>query len=144
MVSQGLRCWSCGGSLEAVLLPFGRAESCPACEVWLHCCRQCVHYAPGASKDCREPMVEEVHEKEAGNFCDYFKPRAGLSAAGDPAAAAARARLASLFGGAAPPAPKSPAPQSPAQAPPPASGAADSEAEAARRKLAALFGKPKP
>lgn len=136
MAAENLRCWSCGGSLAAVPLPFGRRAECPQCEVFLHCCRQCDFYDPGTSKDCREPSADEVVDKEQANFCDYFRPRAGLSASGDPAAAAARAKLASVFGGGLPGGTPDPAAR-------PAPAKPDSEAEAARRKLEALFGKTK-
>jgi hypothetical protein len=137
MAVENLRCWSCGGALAAVPLPFGRRAECPQCEVFVHTCRQCEFYDPGASKDCREPTVEEVLDKEQANFCDYFRPKAGLAASGDPAAAAARAKLANLFGGGLPGGMPEPGakPAEPAKV--------DSEADASRRKLEALFGKPK-
>lgn len=133
MAVQDVRCWSCGNAVAAVPQPFGRRAECPTCEVFLHCCRQCDFYDPKVSKACREPSADEVVDKEQANFCDYFQPRAGLTASGDPAAAAARAKLESVFGGGM--AGGKPAPGAPAPKP------GDAEAEAARKKLEALFGK---
>jgi hypothetical protein len=139
--NANLRCWACGDSLAAVPLPFGRRAECPNCEVFIHCCRQCDFYDAGVSKSCRETSAEEVFDKEQANFCDFFRPRAGLAASGDPQAAAARAKLADVFGeslhGGKP---------APGGASAPAAKAApktDGEAEAARRKLESLFGKTK-
>ena len=33
------------------------------------------------AKHCREPIAEEVKDKERANFCDYFKPRPGAYSA---------------------------------------------------------------
>ncbi len=51
----------------------GRGESCPQCDVDMHCCRNCKFYDPIASNECREPMAERVREKDRSNFCDYFE-----------------------------------------------------------------------
>lgn len=134
MAADALRCWSCGSSLAAVPLPFGRRSECPHCEVFLHTCRQCDFYDPGVSKSCRETTADEVADKEQANFCDHFRPRAGLSGGADSGAAAARAKLAALFGGKPDARPRPAAPQVDPR---------DVEAEAARQKLESLFGKPK-
>ncbi len=118
MAEHGLTCWHCGASLAAIPLPIGRREECPHCSSSLHVCRMCDFYEPGASKDCREPMADEVVDKEAANFCDYFRPAAGLGPGTDQEAAAARAKLDALFGG---------------------DSSAETASDAARRKLAALL-----
>jgi hypothetical protein len=80
------------------------------------------------AKHCREPIAEEVKDKERANFCDYFKPREdAYSAKSTDAAAAAQAELEALFGGAK----KADAPPEP------------SAADRARAELEALFGKKK-
>ncbi|HEX7927752.1 MAG TPA: hypothetical protein VF678_09180 [bacterium] len=135
MAVDNLQCWSCGKSLAGVPLPFGRRSECPHCEVFLRCCRQCNFYDTRASKSCRETSADEIVDKEQANFCDFFQHKGGLTAGGDPAAAAARAKLANVFGGAAA-----------AKRPPglvPDAPKGDAEAEAARKKLEALFGKSK-
>ena len=53
------------------------------------------------AKHCREPIAEEVKDKERANFCDYFKPRPGAYSKADVSASnQARAGLDALFGGA--------------------------------------------
>ena len=37
----------------------------------------CVEYDVGYAKHCREPTAEEERNKQAANFCDHFKPKAG-------------------------------------------------------------------
>ena len=99
MSEASLNCWHCGESLTGVPIPIGRREECPQCAASLHVCRLCQFYDPGASKDCREPVADEISDKEAANFCDYFRPRGGLLASEDGSAAASRAKLAALFDG---------------------------------------------
>lgn len=98
MARDPLNCWHCGTPLQDIPLPIGRREECPHCSSSLHVCRMCEFYDVSAAKQCREPMADEVTDKEAANFCDYFRPRYGLTAAADPDAADARAKLAALFG----------------------------------------------
>jgi hypothetical protein len=89
----------------------------------LHVCKLCEWYSTSVAKHCREPIAEEVKDKERANFCDYFKPRpdAYASALLDEAAKA-KVELDSLFGGGAP-------------------AAQPSAADKARAELDALFGK---
>ena len=74
----------------------GRRDTCPGCEVDLHCCRNCALYDTRYAHACREPQAELVTDKEAANFCDYFTFRIAQA---QPASAAtdARARLEALF-----------------------------------------------
>lgn len=93
-------CWKCGASLAALSLPFGRFDECRQCHAPLHACRLCEFHEPTVAKQCREPIAEEVRDKERVNYCDYFKPRAGAYVAGkDAEQERARAALESLFGG---------------------------------------------
>ena len=131
MPEQALNCWSCGSTLKGVPLPIGRREECPKCSASIHSCRQCVNFDPNASKACKEPVADEVVDKESGNFCDYFQPRFGLSKAGDDAAQQARAKLAQAFGGGA------------SGAPAPGMRGSVSSADEAKRKLDEMFGKKK-
>lgn len=120
-----LVCWKCGGSLADYTLPLRRLEECRKCGAELHVCKLCEWYSTAVAKHCREPIAEEVKDKERANFCDYFKPRPdAYSNAGVTEAAQAKSELDALFGGAAP--------QSPAQ---------PSAADQARAQLDALFGK---
>jgi hypothetical protein len=97
----GLVCWKCGASLADYTLPLRRLEECRKCGAELHVCKLCEWYNVTVAKHCREPIAEEVKDKERANFCDYFKPRPGAHATADVTASSkARSDLDALFGGA--------------------------------------------
>lgn len=122
---MALVCWKCGTSLEHLSLPLQRLDECKGCHAELHACKLCEWYDITVAKHCREPIAEEVKDKERANYCDYFKPVAdAYSNAGVTAAAKAKSQLDALFGGE-----KTSAP------------AATSAADQARAQLDALFGK---
>ncbi|MEZ5500792.1 MAG: hypothetical protein R3E77_15370 [Steroidobacteraceae bacterium] len=99
-MSHDLVCWKCGASLAALTLPLSRRDECRACRAELHVCRMCCEYDRNYAKHCREPTTEEVRDKEAANFCDYFRPRSGaFDAAKGAAGERSRAELDKLFGG---------------------------------------------
>jgi hypothetical protein len=94
-----LVCWKCGASLEALSLPLQRLDECKQCHAELHACKLCEWYSTAVAKHCREPIAEEVKDKERANFCDYFKPRPdAYSSAPQSAAEKAKSELAALFG----------------------------------------------
>lgn len=94
-----LVCWKCGASLAALSLPLMRLDICKICNAELHVCKLCEFYDLSKAKHCREPIAEEVRDKERANFCDYFKPRTGafLSQA-QTEAERARSELEKMFG----------------------------------------------
>lgn len=95
-----LVCWKCGASLSDLTLPLRRLEECRKCSAELHVCKLCEWYSTAVAKHCREPVAEEVKDKERANFCDYFKPRPGAYVPADVAASSkARSDLDALFGG---------------------------------------------
>lgn len=131
-------CWKCGASLEELPRPFGRREECRACRTDLHVCRMCRHFDPRVSKACREPVAEEVKDKQRANFCDWFQERtgAGPRPTGDEGAVARQA-LEALFGVGGAPDPSAaanPTPDHPA--------APRSDADAAREAIERLFADP--
>ncbi|HSS66691.1 MAG TPA: hypothetical protein VLS27_19835 [Gammaproteobacteria bacterium] len=127
-MSNSLVCWKCGASLEDVLIPFSRREECPACHTDLHVCRMCEFYDTSVSRSCREPVADEVRDKERANFCGYFTPIPGAHQAKDTRAADdARSELAALFGDTD-------------GSDVDAGGSVPSDADAARDKLNRLFG----
>jgi len=80
-------------------LPLTRLDECKNCNAELHVCKLCEFYDIGKAKHCREPIAEEVRDKERANFCDYFKPREGAYSSKPQAdAEQARAQLDALFG----------------------------------------------
>jgi hypothetical protein len=93
-----LVCWKCGASLAEYSLPLRRLEECRKCGAELHVCKMCEWYSIAVAKHCREPIAEEVKDKERANFCDYFKARPGAYSAPTDAAVKAKADLDALFG----------------------------------------------
>ena len=60
----------------------------------------CVDYDTSVAKSCREPIAEEVKEKDRANFCDYFKPRPDAYRPRDQTAERkSRTALDAIFGG---------------------------------------------
>lgn len=115
-----LNCWKCGEDLSWVTFPLRRLETCRSCEAELHVCRFCEFYDKGVAKSCREPVADEVKDKERANFCGYLVPKPNAFVAADNAQAQSHNELASLFGD-----------EEPEQA---------SSEEAARKGLDDLFG----
>ena len=80
-------------------VPLRYRDECPACGADLHVCRMCEFYDTSVAKSCREPVAEEVSDKERAQFCDYFRAQSGLLAAGGVSEAErARAQLEAMFG----------------------------------------------
>ena len=124
-MAQTLTCWKCGASLAHTLVPFARTAECARCGADLHVCRMCEFFDPGVRQGCKEPVADEVSDRERANFCGYLVPVAGLGpGAPDGEARAARAELDALFGLSS------------------ASRADVDGADAQRRELDALFGSP--
>jgi hypothetical protein len=125
MSTTSLVCWKCGASLDGEPLPLARLAECRACHADLHVCRLCKFYAPGVANGCREPIAEEVKDKERANFCGYFQPRPDAcgGAVADPAREV-KTRLDALFGDTREGGPEGTA----------------GDAERARRRLDELFG----
>ena len=122
-MAQTPACWKCGTSLAEVLLPFARVAECPACRADLHVCRMCEFFDPGVRQGCREPVADEVSDRERANFCGYFTPGSGPGpGVDDGTSQAARAALDGLFGL------------------PSSNAASPSDADEARRRLDELFG----
>ena len=78
-----LVCWHCGASLADLSVPLRRLDACKACNAELHVCKMCVEFDVSYAKHCKEPTAEEERNKEAANFCDHFKPKAGAYVAKD-------------------------------------------------------------
>jgi hypothetical protein len=105
-MAHDLVCWKCGASLAELTLPLRRLEECRQCHAELHVCRMCEWYSIAVAKHCREPVAEEVKDKERANFCDYFKPRANAYQPPSSEAGKARSDLEALFGGSQPATPQ--------------------------------------
>jgi hypothetical protein len=79
-------------------LPLTRRDICKQCNADLHACKLCEFYDLSKAKHCREPIAEEVSDKQRANFCDYFKPKEGVySSQQTSEAEKAKAQLDALF-----------------------------------------------
>ena len=97
-MAHNLVCWKCGADLAALTLPLSRRDECARCRAELHVCRMCLDYDTSVAKHCREPTAEEVSNKGAANFCDFFVPRPASYVAPDTGSVAqARLELEKLF-----------------------------------------------
>jgi len=91
-----MKCWNCEAELET----FERVEfraRCPHCDRPVHVCRNCEHFDPSLYNQCRETMADRVVDKEAANFCEYYRPRTAQDSHPASPQADARARLEALF-----------------------------------------------
>jgi hypothetical protein len=61
----------------------GTLDLCPKCHADLHACRNCQFYDPGKQNQCAETQARLVRDKEAANYCDYFRPNPTLLASAD-------------------------------------------------------------
>jgi hypothetical protein len=128
-MSLSVHCHQCGRAHHfADLVPF-RAE-CEGCAADLHACLGCRFFDRFVENQCREDAADPVAVKDRRNLCEYWKPREAGQAGDD--TAAAKAKLAALFGG---PAPSSLSSSSSS------SSSSDDAAAIAKRKLEALFRK---
>ncbi|HXG18909.1 MAG TPA: hypothetical protein VNN62_07535 [Methylomirabilota bacterium] len=75
----------------------GRRDTCPDCGADLHCCLNCLFYDPHYANACREPNADNVLNKEAGNFCEYFAFAENRQSRHASAASDVRAKLEALF-----------------------------------------------
>ncbi len=98
-MSHSAVCWQCGASLAELTLPLSRFDVCKQCRADLHVCKLCRFYDVTVAKQCREPIAEEVRDKQHANYCDYFVTRDDAFKPPETAAVEqARAQLDALFG----------------------------------------------
>ncbi|MEJ2652279.1 MAG: hypothetical protein P8173_10900 [Gammaproteobacteria bacterium] len=93
-----LECWKCGTPISDQPLPVARTAECSACGADLHACRMCEYYDTRVAMNCREPVADQVRDKERANFCGYFAAAPNAYRGRGEEASAARARLEALFG----------------------------------------------
>ena len=61
-MADGISCYRCGASLEALSLPISRQDECPECSNYLHVCKMCVYYDERVPRQCREDGAEDVRD----------------------------------------------------------------------------------
>ena len=83
--------------MQELLLPLARHEECSHCRAQLHVCRMCVYFDTAAPQQCREPVAENVSDKQRANFCGYFQINPQAYAGPSDQAADSR-KLDALFG----------------------------------------------
>ena len=99
-MAEGLVCWKCGAAIGDLPMPLARLAECPVCRADLHVCRLCEFYDSRVAKACREPVAEEVQDKQRANFCGYFQIKArAYHGWDDGVSRRARSQLEDLFGG---------------------------------------------
>jgi hypothetical protein len=76
-----MRCFQCGHQ-EPAPDSLDRVASCPNCNAALHCCRNCIHFDPGARFECRQAIPVRILSKTAANDCSFFRPETVLDATG--------------------------------------------------------------
>ncbi|HUU29257.1 MAG TPA: hypothetical protein VM123_15735 [archaeon] len=91
-----MRCHGCGTAIQ-IEDKIYRGDTCRTCGRPLHCCKNCSFYDPTAHNQCREPQAELVGDKEAANFCDYFRPARGSAGGISQASESTRKKLEDLF-----------------------------------------------
>ena len=79
-----MNCWKCGASLPEGERKISFRALCDQCGASLHCCQNCIYYAPGRPNDCAVPGTEYVADRTANNFCDEFSILGKLIAKPDP------------------------------------------------------------
>lgn len=65
-------CHQCGWVWELSVQP-GRSETCHQCNADMRVCKNCTHYSISHAHQCKERRAEPVHEKDKGNFCEWFE-----------------------------------------------------------------------
>ena len=73
-----IECWRCGTALKPDQLPINRLEQCHHCHADLYVCRLCRSWNPRYTSKCSHDHAEPPLDRERANFCQYFKPAAGV------------------------------------------------------------------
>ncbi len=72
---------------------------CQVCDAAVRICRMCRFYDPSLARGCRQPIADEVKDKDRANFCDHLELIPGAYVPADHAKAhAAMSDLNTLFG----------------------------------------------
>lgn len=90
-------CFNCGTSLDKIIAPVARSETCPHCGADVRVCKNCRHYDVKAYNECNEPQAERVLDKERANFCDYFSFTGGAAKESQPSKEDVLKQLDDLF-----------------------------------------------
>ena len=84
-----MRCWQCGTEQDAEETQTPLAD-CSNCGADLRCCRNCMHFDPGAPNQCLKPIEKAYKDKTIRIDCSLFEPRQVLDSTGRRSAATAQ------------------------------------------------------
>jgi hypothetical protein len=90
-----LHCYNCGKPIAENNL--GRQDSCTTCGRDTRVCKNCKHYDRNYNNECREEQAGRQVEKEKGNFCEWFQPKAGAGGSNAPSKDALKSAADALF-----------------------------------------------
>lgn len=76
-----MRCWECGNQ-QSPDEGIDIESTCSNCSADLHCCRNCLHFDPGARFECRQPIDKAFRDKTVRSNCTLFEARPVLDATG--------------------------------------------------------------
>lgn len=93
-----MRCWQCGNQ-QSPDEGVSQLSACSQCDAALYCCRNCLHFDPGARHECRQPVDKAFRDKTISNDCEPFTPRPVLDATGRRAASGSGSRSGSATPG---------------------------------------------
>lgn len=66
------RCARCAAPVDVEVLSLSK---CAKCGQALRSCVQCVHFDPGATFECHQPVRARISPKDGPNDCQLFAPR---------------------------------------------------------------------
>lgn len=71
---MNLLCHKCGAAWIKRHAP-SRRDRCQKCGTDMRCCRNCRHYDPSVSEQCKERDADPITDKVRSNFCEFFSPK---------------------------------------------------------------------
>lgn len=67
------KCWKCFKEIPDLPKKISFRETCPFCNFYLHCCKNCKFFSPGHANQCLIPGTDPVSDRESMNFCEEFQ-----------------------------------------------------------------------
>ncbi|MBI4854213.1 MAG: hypothetical protein HY819_20640 [Acidobacteria bacterium] len=71
------RCSNCSTIVDTTL-SIGFNEQCKKCGNYLHSCKNCRYFDPGARFECQKPIEMRVAKKSEGNMCLQFSMKVSV------------------------------------------------------------------
>ncbi len=67
------KCWKCNKEIEDLPKKIPFRETCPHCNAYLHCCKNCKFFAPGRANQCMIPGTDPISDRETVNYCEEYQ-----------------------------------------------------------------------